>query len=158
MIKKNRMPFAALVLGSAFLLAAAGCTQTTSNSPTAGGETAAESVEESMSAAEEPNESGEAGETAGETMADEKTVAGEMGTVPYVDNDTVVLGTYDAYEPKEEAIGHGGEVMEEDELQQERIAGGAVGEVVSQNLEPLNGIVDYSEGDYVPMYGASEKE
>lgn len=157
MMKKEIKPFAALVLGGVLLFAAVGCTQTTNNDPTTGGETAAESVREDETTEEEKSENGEAEETADENTGGETAGAKEAGTVPYVDNDTVVLGTYDAYEPKEEAAGHGGEVMEEDELQQERIAGGAVGEVVSQNLEPLTGIVDYSEGDYVPVYGASEK-
>ena len=42
---------------------------------------------------------------------------------------------------------------EEEELQQERIAGGAVGAVTSQNLDEIEGIVDYGDGDYVPNYG-----
>ena len=45
------------------------------------------------------------------------------------------------------------EGSEEEQLQQERIAGGAAGGVVSENLEPLEGITDYSEGEYVPVYG-----
>ena len=45
------------------------------------------------------------------------------------------------------------EGSEEEELQQERIAGGAVGAVKSQNLDPLEGIVNGSEGDYVAAYG-----
>ena len=36
--------------------------------------------------------------------------------------------------------------------QMAHIAGGAVGEATSQ-LEPLHGITDYSEGEYVPVYG-----
>ena len=83
----------------------------------------------------------------------------EMGTVPYVNNDTVVLGEYEVYNPEGDIVVDGGEAIEgneEEELQQERIAGGAVGEVVSENLEPLNGIVDYSEGEYVPNYGVEQ--
>ncbi|MCR5136633.1 MAG: hypothetical protein K6C12_05990 [Oscillospiraceae bacterium] len=78
-----------------------------------------------------------------------------VGTVPYVDNDTAVRGDYTPYEPKEDAETFSGTAIEgneEEELQQERIAGGAVGEARSQ-LEALHGITDYSEGDYVPVYG-----
>ena len=78
-----------------------------------------------------------------------------LGTVPYVDNDTAVRGEYTPFEPKEDAETFSGvaiEGNEEEELQQERIAGGAVGEATSQ-LEPLHGITDYSEGEYVPVYG-----
>ena len=78
-----------------------------------------------------------------------------VGTVPYVDNDTAVRGEYTPFEPKEDADSFSGTAIkgnEEEELQQERIAGGAVGEAKSQ-LEELHGITDYSEGDYVPVYG-----
>ncbi len=78
-----------------------------------------------------------------------------LGTVPYIDNDTAVRGEYTPYEPKEDADTFSGvaiEGNEEEELQQERIAGGAVGEATSV-LEELHGVTDYSEGDYVPMYG-----
>lgn len=78
-----------------------------------------------------------------------------VGTVPYVDNDTAVRGAYTPFEPKEDADTYSGiaiEGNEEEELQQERIAGGAVGEATSV-LEPLHGITDYSEGEYVPVYG-----
>lgn len=68
-------------------------------------------------------------------------------------NDTAELGTYTAYDPTVNAEHQGGEVMEEDALQQERVAGGAVGEVVSQNLPEVEGIVDGTPGDYVPTYG-----
>lgn len=71
-------------------------------------------------------------------------------------NDMVVRGEYTPYDPSVEAAVTGGvgiEGSEEEQLQQERIAGGAVGAVVSQNLEPIEGITDYSEGDYVPVYG-----
>ena len=81
------------------------------------------------------------------------SLSSPMGTVPYVQNDTAVRGDYTPFEPKEESEHFSGTAMEEDELQQERIAGGAVGAVVSQNLEPLHGITDYSEGEYVPVYG-----
>lgn len=83
-----------------------------------------------------------------------------------VDNDAVFAtdayayeGEYVAYDPEASAGASGGvaiEGSEEEELQQERIAGGAVGAVVSQNLEPLVGMTDYSEGEYsgdVGMYG-----
>ena len=78
-----------------------------------------------------------------------------VGTVPYIDNDTAVRGEYTPYEPKQDADTFSGQAIEgneEEELQQERIAGGAVGEAKSQ-LEPLHGITDYSEGDYVPVFG-----
>ncbi|MBQ9662997.1 MAG: hypothetical protein IJV40_07625 [Oscillospiraceae bacterium] len=78
-----------------------------------------------------------------------------LGTVPYVDNDTAVRGEYTPFEPKEDADTFSGiaiEGNEEEELQQERIAGGAVGEATSV-LEALHGITDYSEGEYVPVYG-----
>lgn len=73
-------------------------------------------------------------------------------------NDTAVKGEYTPYDPAAEAEITGGtgiEGSEEEQLQQERIAGGAVGAVVSKNLEPLVGITDYSEGDFVPVYGIS---
>ena len=78
-----------------------------------------------------------------------------VGTVPYVDNDTAVRGEYTPFEPKEDAETFSGTAIEgneEEELQQERIAGGAVGEARSV-LEPLHGVTDYSEGEYVPVYG-----
>ena len=78
-----------------------------------------------------------------------------LTTVPYVDNDTAVRGEYTPYEPQEDAETFSGTAIEgneEEELQQERIAGGAVGEARSV-LDPLHGVTDYSEGDYVPVYG-----
>ena len=78
-----------------------------------------------------------------------------LTTVPYVDNDTAVRGEYTPFEPKEDAETFSGTAIEgneEEELQQERIAGGAVGEARSV-LEPLHGVTDYSEGEYVPVYG-----
>lgn len=71
-------------------------------------------------------------------------------------NDMVVKGEYTPYDPAAEAevtAGAAIEGSEEEQLQQERIAGGAAGGVVSQNLEPLVGITDYSEGEYIPAYG-----
>ena len=71
-------------------------------------------------------------------------------------NDMVVKGEYTPYDPAAEAevtAGAAIEGSEEEQLQQERIAGGAAGGVVSENLEPLEGITDYSEGEYVPVYG-----
>lgn len=71
-------------------------------------------------------------------------------------NDMVVRGEYTPYDPSVDAAVTGGagiEGSEEEQLQQERIAGGAAGAVVSQNLEPLEGVTDYSEGEYVPVYG-----
>ncbi|RNL48460.1 hypothetical protein [Paraeggerthella hongkongensis] len=71
-------------------------------------------------------------------------------------NDTTVAGEYVPYDPAVEAEHTSGKAIEgseEEELQQERIAGGAVGGVVSQNLEPLEGIVDGPAGEYAPVYG-----
>ncbi len=78
-----------------------------------------------------------------------------LQTVPYVENDTAVRGEYTPFVPSGEADSFSGvaiEGNEEEELQQERIAGGAVGEARSV-LEELHGITDYSEGEYVPQYG-----
>lgn len=63
---------------------------------------------------------------------------------------------YAAFDPNAQAENTSGTAIEgsdEEELQQERIAGGAVGKVTSTNIEPLNGIVDGSPYEYVPMYG-----
>ena len=71
-------------------------------------------------------------------------------------NDTAEKGELAVYDPAAEAGASGGvaiEGSEEEKLQQERIAGGAVGAVVSQNLEPLEGVVDGTPGDYVMTYG-----
>lgn len=71
-------------------------------------------------------------------------------------NDTATMGTYTPYDPTVEAEHTGGtaiEGSEEEQLQQERIAGGAVGEVVSQHLEPLEGVVDGDGLAYTPSYG-----
>ena len=90
-----------------------------------------------------------------DVKAEEELYFPPAGTVPYVDNDTAVRGAYTPFEPKDDADTFSGiaiEGNEEEELQQERIAGGAVGEATSI-LEPLHGITDHSEGDYVPMYG-----
>lgn len=87
--------------------------------------------------------------------AEEVYVPLPMTTVPYVENDTAVRGEYTPYEPKEDAETFSGTAIEgneEEELQQERIAGGAVGEARSV-LEPLHGVTDYSEGEFVPVYG-----
>ena len=71
-------------------------------------------------------------------------------------NDTAVKGEYQPFDPSVEAANTSGKAIEgseEEELQQERIAGGAVGAVTSQNLDEIEGIVDYGDGDYVPNYG-----
>lgn len=71
-------------------------------------------------------------------------------------NDTAEKGELAVYDPQVEAAASGGEQIEgseEEKLQQERIAGGAVGAVVSQELEPLEGVVDGTPGDYVATYG-----
>lgn len=73
-----------------------------------------------------------------------------------VTNDTAVEGEYKPFDPAVEAENTSGKAIEgseEEELQQERIAGGSVGAVTSQNLEPLEGVVDASDGDYVPNFG-----
>ena len=90
-----------------------------------------------------------------ETYVDETVTEDGWGTVPYVSNDTAVRGEYTPYVPAVEADTYAGEQIEgneEEELQQERIAGGAAGEAHSA-VEELHGITDYSEGDYVPVYG-----
>lgn len=71
-------------------------------------------------------------------------------------NDSTTMGTYTPYDPEVKAATTGGSAIEgseEEQLQQERIAGGAVGAVVSQNLEPLEGIVDGDGLAYTPSYG-----
>lgn len=77
-----------------------------------------------------------------------------------VANDVVVEShEYDVYDPAAEAEVTGGKAIEgseEEQLQQERIAGGAVGAVQSQNLEPIEGIVDGDGAEYVPVFGSSE--
>lgn len=84
--------------------------------------------------------------------------AGNEGNV-YATDAYAYEGEYAAYDPEATADVTGGvaiEGSEEEELQQERIAGGAVGAVVSKNLEPLVGMTDYSEGEYsgdMGMYG-----
>jgi len=73
-----------------------------------------------------------------------------------VNNDTVELGTLAVFIPSENMEANSGIAIagsDEEQLQQERIAGGAVGSVVSENLEPLKGITDYTEGEYVLVYG-----
>lgn len=94
-------------------------------------------------------------EAAEAVAAEDEFIPLPVGTVPYVDNDTAVRGEYVPFEPKDDVDTFSGvaiEGNEEEELQQERIAGGAVGEATSV-LEPLHGITDYSEGEYVPVYG-----
>ncbi len=71
-------------------------------------------------------------------------------------NDTAEKGELAVYDPTVEAVASGGESIEgseEEKLQQERIAGGAVGAVVSTNLEALEGVVDGLPGEYVATYG-----
>lgn len=61
-------------------------------------------------------------------------------------------GGYDAYDPDADAAAMSGtaiEGSEEEQLQQDRIAGGAVGKVVSKNLEKLSGIVDGDDANSV---------
>ena len=114
----------------------------------------------SVAAAQAANEpadqtAAEAQETEALVLDEEVYVPLPVGTVPYVDNDTAVRGEYTPYEPKEDAEAFSGTAIEgneEEELQQERIAGGAVG-VARSVLEALHGVTDYSEGEYVPVYG-----
>lgn len=87
--------------------------------------------------------------------------AEEIGVPISVNNDTVELGTLAVFEPSDNMSGNSGVAIagsDEEQLQQERIAGGAVGEVVSENLEPLYGITDYSEGEYVAVYGVTAEQ
>lgn len=103
----------------------------------------------------ETENSPETTEQAGESQEDTQQQAG----IPIsVNNDTVELGTLAVFTPSENIEANSGVAIAgsaEEQLQQERIAGGAVGGVVSENLEPLKGITDYSEGDYVPVYGVT---
>ena len=65
-------------------------------------------------------------------------------------NDTIELGTLAIFEPSDNIDANSGVAIagsDEEQLQQERIAGGAVCEVGSKNLAPLKGITDYSEGE-----------
>ncbi len=71
-------------------------------------------------------------------------------------NDTAAKGTLTTYDPEAEAEHTGGvaiEGSEEEQLQQERIAGGAVGAVVSHNLPELDGVINEDKGDFVTTYG-----
>ena len=71
-------------------------------------------------------------------------------------NDTAEKGELGVYDPSAEADASGGTSIEgsdEEKLQQERIAGGAVGDVVSKNLPELDGIVNEDKSDYVTTYG-----
>lgn len=108
------------------------------------------------------SETGTASKTEGEgDTADSENdgAAGQEGSMPIsVNNDTVELGTLAVFEPSDNLEANSGRAItgsDEEQLQQERIAGGAVGEVVSENLEPLTGITDYSEGEFVTMYGVT---
>ena len=95
-----------------------------------------------------------AGGTAGVTSADAEGAPALGNTLD--NNDMAEKGELAVYDPAVEAAASGGvaiEGSEEEKLQQERIAGGAVGAVVSQNLEPLEGVVDGIPGDYAMTYG-----
>ena len=101
-------------------------------------------------------ETGENGD--GTDSEDSQDTAQEAGAPISVNNDTVELGTLAVFEPSDNLEANSGRAItgsDEEQLQQERIAGGAVGEVVSGNLEPLNGITDYSEGEFVMVYGVT---
>lgn len=77
-------------------------------------------------------------------------VAGLAGCQPKTvesegDQVSAYEGGYDTYDPAADTSASGGSAIEgseEEQLQQERIAGGAVGKVVSKNLDKLEGIVD----------------
>lgn len=92
----------------------------------------------------------------GDESEDVQGTAAETEISVSVNNDTVELGTLAVFEPSDNLDVNSGVAIAgsgEEQLQQERIAGGAVGAVVSENLEPLHGITDYSEGEYVAVYG-----
>ncbi len=82
---------------------------------------------------------------------------GDTDTQASESNQTAVKGILDIFDPSAGGGGSGGrqiEGSEEEELQQERIGGGAVSDaIVSENLEPLIGLTDYSKGDFVNAYG-----
>ncbi|MCL1799092.1 MAG: cytochrome c3 family protein [Eggerthellaceae bacterium] len=81
--------------------------------------------------------------------------AGESIVSP-LGGDTAVKGDYDQFNPEVDAAETGGEEIkgsEEDELQQERIAGGSVGGVVSKNLEPLYGITETPGDEFRLAFG-----
>ena len=84
-------------------------------------------------------------------------LSSEEGDGAPAGNDAAVKGEYTPYDPTVEAEHTSGKAIEgseEEELQQERIAGGAVDTTIkSQNLEPLEGIVDGNAGEYTPVYG-----
>lgn len=78
------------------------------------------------------------------------------GSLFMTGNDTATIGAYEVYDPAATAQVTGGvaiEGSEEEQLQQERIAGGAVGAVSSRNLEPVHGVVDSAHDAYVPEFG-----
>ncbi len=82
--------------------------------------------------------------------------AQEKNKTSVAGNDTAVRETLKAFDPVAEAKAEAGKSIagsEEEKLQQERIAGGAVTEVVSKNLQPLEGITDFSKGATTATYG-----
>ena len=102
------------------------------------------------------------GTTGGDQKAENGQEKGQEETAVNisVNNDTVGLGTLAVFEPADGIEANSGVAIagsDEEQLQQERIAGGAVGEVVSKDLEPLHGITDYTEGEYVTVYGVTEE-
>lgn len=83
--------------------------------------------------------------------APQKVDASSGETAAYATSAYAYEGEFEKYDPKalaEITSGKAIEGSEEENLQQERIAGGAVGAVVSKNLEPLSGITDSSEGEF----------
>lgn len=123
--------------------------------------TADEAADQEEATDEETASTDEATEdeaAADEEATEDDATSNETTSSNPTSNDTAVKGDYTPYDPSVEAEVTGGsgiEGSEEEQLQQERIAGGAAGAVVSENLEPLVGITDYSEGEYVPVYGIS---
>lgn len=71
-------------------------------------------------------------------------------------NDSAMKGTLKAFNPEELEDIKSGDAMggsEEQQLQQERIAGGAVGGISSENITPLEGITDIPDGITTIVYG-----
>ena len=84
------------------------------------------------------------------------TTQGQSEVSLITGDNQISRGDYVPYDPEAHAAETGGAAIagsEEDELQQERIAGGAVGAIVSVNLPILSGITDHSPGTYSLSYG-----
>ncbi len=145
-----------IAAGLMLTVTACGPGNSTGGSVLSGTEAAASATTASTSAESDSKADG-AWESVGETQKAQEGQK-ETGVAISVLNDTVELGTLAVFEPSDNIEGNSGVAIagsDEEQLQQERIAGGAVGEVVSKNLEPLHGITDYSEGEYVAVYGVT---